>query len=58
MYIQMEYCELGTLHQFLKKKNGAKIYEGQILGWALQLCEAVKELVLKLHITSKELKFN
>ena len=49
MHLQMEYCDSGDLSGFLRKQNGTKLAIGRVLDWTLQLCMAIKELVLGFH---------
>ena len=49
MHLQMEYCDSGDLSGFLRKQNGTKLTIDRVLDWTLQLCMAIKELVLGFH---------
>ncbi|XP_065669490.1 serine/threonine-protein kinase Nek1 isoform X7 [Hydra vulgaris] len=42
LYIVMDYCESGDLHQMIVNQNGVKIEESKILDLFVQCCLAVK----------------
>ena len=42
LYIQMGYCESGTLMHLIKNRNGRKIEIFRIISYFCQLMEAVK----------------
>ena len=50
MYLQMEYCDSGDLSGFLRKQKETKLAIHSVLDWTLQLCMAIKGLVLGLNI--------